>query len=119
MINVRRSLTALLVLAFPATAGAAPFGELPSQRVAGGSACLAPTGAPGELSRWARGGGEVLAATPDGLGAPARIRFGELPGCPRVVSDCMRRRPRSHRPPHPSKSLRRSSPTIDADTCVR
>lgn len=49
--SVWRQLTLLTVLAFPATASAAPFGELPFQRVATGTGCLAPTGAPGELSR--------------------------------------------------------------------
>ena len=68
-------LALLIALALPA-----PLGELPFQRVKDGAACLAPTGAPGELSRWADGGAEVLAAGADGLGRPALVPFGELSG---------------------------------------
>ncbi len=77
----------LVVLALPASAAAAPLGELPFQRARDGAACLAPTGAPGELSRWAEGGAEVLAAGANGFGRPALVRFGELPGCPRAAAD--------------------------------
>jgi hypothetical protein len=77
----------LVALAVPASAGAAPLGELPFQRVADGAACLAPTGAPGEMSRSAEGGAEVLAARADGLGRPALVPLGELPGCPRAAAD--------------------------------
>jgi hypothetical protein len=82
-----RVLLALAMLAFPATATAAPYGALPSQRVAGGTACTAPTGAPGELSRWTRRGVELLVATPDGLRATGAVAFGALTGCPRVAAD--------------------------------
>jgi len=82
-----RGLTLLVALALPVSASAAPLGELPFQRVPDGTACLAPTGAPGELSRWAEGGAEVLTAGPEGFGRPALVRLGELPGCPRVDAD--------------------------------
>ena len=83
--SCRRAL--LIGLVLPASAGAAPLGELPFERVPRGTACLAPTGAPGELSRWAEGGAEVLAAREDGLGRPALVPFGALPGCPRAAAD--------------------------------
>src|SRR3954469_11103290 len=80
-------LALVIALAAPASAPGAPLGELPFQRVAHGTACLAPTGAPGELSRWAEGGAEVLAAEADGLGRPTLVALGELPGCPRAAAD--------------------------------
>ena len=87
MSSALRRLALLVALVLPASAAAAPLGELPFQRVPDGAACLAPTGAPGELSRWAEGGAEVLAAGADGLGRPALVPFGELPGCPRAAAD--------------------------------
>jgi hypothetical protein len=80
-------LVLLIALVLPRSAAGAPLGELPFQRVPQGVACLAPTGAPGELSRWAEGGAEVLAAGVNGLERPALVRFGELPGCPRAAAD--------------------------------
>ena len=74
-------------LALPASAAAAPFGELPFQHAPAGTTCLAATGAPGELSRWAEAGMELLAADANGLGHSALVPFGELPGCPRVAAD--------------------------------
>ena len=87
MSSALRQLALLIALVVPASAAAAPLGELPFQRVPDGAACLAPTGAPGELSRWAEGGAEVLAAGADGLRPPALVPFGELPGCPRAAAD--------------------------------
>jgi len=81
------SLVLLIALVVPGLAAAAPLGELPFQRVSHGAACLAPTGAPGELSRWAEGGAEVLAGGVDGLGRPAPVPLGKLPGCPRAAAD--------------------------------
>ncbi|WP_169542158.1 hypothetical protein [Solirubrobacter soli] len=81
-----RVLTLLIALALPASAGAAPLAELPFQRVADGATCMAPTGAPGEMSRWAERGAEVLGATPDGLGRPALVPLGKLTGCPRAAA---------------------------------
>src|SRR4051794_3232982 len=77
----------VLALAAPASAAGAAFGELPFQRVRHGGACLAPTGAPGELSRWAPRGAEVLTAQRGGLGRPALVALGNLPGCPRAAAD--------------------------------
>ncbi len=62
MPNALGQLAVLIALGFPSSAAAATLGELPFQRAPDGAACLAPTGAPGELSRWAEGGAEVLAA---------------------------------------------------------
>jgi hypothetical protein len=87
LLSTATAFALLIALALPASAAAAPLGELPFQRVPPGATCLAPTGAPGELSRWAKGGAEILAATADGLGRPARVPFGELPGCPRAAAD--------------------------------
>src|SRR4051812_20814587 len=80
------SMVLVLALAAPASAAGAAFGELPFQRVRHGGACLAPTGAPGELSRWAPGGAEVLTAEGRGLGRPALVALGNLPGCPRAAA---------------------------------
>ncbi|MDA0170086.1 hypothetical protein OJ998_13395 [Solirubrobacter taibaiensis] len=79
----------LAALVFTAPAAAAPLGERPFERVPGGSACLAPTGAPGELSRRSPRGAEVLVAAAGGLGRPTVVPLGplNLDGCPRVVSD--------------------------------
>ena len=87
MQRISNALAVVVALALPASAGAAPFGELPFQRVPDGAACLRPTGAPGELSRWAKGGAEVLTASSGGFGRAVLVPFGELPGCPRVAGD--------------------------------
>ena len=76
-----------LFVALPASVAAAPLGELPFQHVPDGAACLAPTGAPGELSRRDAGDTVVVSAGADGLGRPALVPFGELPGCPRAAAD--------------------------------
>ncbi len=78
-------LAALLVM--PASAAAAPFGELPFQPVSGGAACLRPTGAPGELMRWYEGGAEVLAVQPSGLVPITRVPLARRIACPAVASD--------------------------------
>ena len=83
--SVRLSL--LIAVALPASASAAPLVELPFQRAPAGTGCQAPTGSPGELSRWAEGGAAVLSAGPGGLGRPALVALGELPGCPRVAAN--------------------------------
>jgi hypothetical protein len=84
---LRLALALLVVLVLPSSAAAAPLGELPFQPVRAGAACLAPTGAPGELSRWAEGGAEILVAGAGGLGRPLKVPFGALPGCPRAAAD--------------------------------
>ncbi len=84
---MKRLLIALLLLAFPAPAAAAPFGELPFRPVTGGAACLRPTGAPGELVRWYEGGAEVLAVQPSGLVPVTRVPLGRRIECPVVASD--------------------------------
>lgn len=85
MSRLPRHCVVLIALALPASAGAAPLGELPFQRLADGAACQAPTGAPGELSRWAEGGAEVLTVGADGAGRPLPVPLGELTGCPRAA----------------------------------
>src|SRR5690242_1638966 len=64
-----RILPALAVLALfaPATASAAPFGELPFQPVKGPAVCLQATGAPGELLRQNQTTAPFLTAGPGGL----------------------------------------------------
>ena len=89
--SVRLSL--LIAVALPASASAAPLVELPFQRRQAGTGCQAPTGSPGELSRWAEGGAAVLSAGPGGLGRPAVVALGELPGCPRVAANAVLARP--------------------------
>jgi hypothetical protein len=82
-----RRVLMLLLLAFPAPAAAAPFGEVPFRPVSGGAACLSPTGAPGEVVRWYDGGAEVLAVQPSGLVPVTRVPLGRRIGCPVVASD--------------------------------
>src|SRR3954454_13380042 len=76
-----------LLLLMPATADAAPFGELPFQSLPGPARCLRATGVPGELVRWAPDGVEFFQATRSGFGPPAHVVLGEASGvCPIVVS---------------------------------
>jgi hypothetical protein len=80
---MRRALiVAALVLATPASASAAPFGELPFRPVSGAATCLRATGAPAELVRWVAGGAEVLQAGPDGLVPVTTVPLGKLRDCP-------------------------------------
>src|SRR4051794_4439236 len=80
---LRRPLfAALLVLAAPATAEAAPFGELPFQPVKGGVSCLRATGAPGELVAWAPDGARFVHATATGVADAGGVRLGPPSGCP-------------------------------------
>src|SRR5688572_10294405 len=87
MSSARRQLILLAMLAFPASAEAAPYGTLPFTRIPGGSACVSPTGAPGEILRWTEGGVELLTATADGLRSTSGVPLGSLRGCPRVAAD--------------------------------
>src|SRR5262245_43629148 len=79
----RLALALLILAAIPATASAAPFGELPPLTVKSPARCLRATGAPGEVVRWAPGGADFLQATPSGFGAPVHVKldggFGECP----------------------------------------
>ena len=87
MSSARRQLILLAMLVFPASAEAAPYGTLPFTRLPDGTACVSPTGAPGEILRWTEGGVELLAATADGLRGADGVALGKLHGCPRVASD--------------------------------
>lgn len=87
MSSARRQLILLAMLAFPASAEAAPYGTLPFTRLPDGSACVSPTGAPGEILRWTEGGVELLTATADGLRGTDGVPLGRLRGCPRVAAD--------------------------------
>src|SRR6478735_2735504 len=87
MSSARRQLILLAMLAFPASAEAASYGTLPFTRLPDGTACVSPTGAPGEILRWTEGGVELLAATADGLRGADGVALGKLHGCPRVASD--------------------------------
>src|SRR5262249_28131144 len=74
---------AVVALALPASAAAAPFGELASLPSAPRPECLSATGAPGELVRWAANGAQLLRATPAGFaGAPLVALGGRPEGCP-------------------------------------
>jgi hypothetical protein len=85
---MRRALiTAALLFAAPATATAAPFGELPFRPVSGAATCLQATGAPGELVRWVRDGAEVLEARADGLVPVTTVPLGKLRDCPAAAGD--------------------------------
>jgi len=50
--------------------GVRGYGTLPFTRLPDGTACVSPTGAPGEILRWTEGGVELLTATADGLRVP-------------------------------------------------
>jgi hypothetical protein len=86
---MRAPLTALaFLLALPATAAAAPFGEpslLPVDDVAG---CVVATGAPGELARAAGSGVQLLQASPAGLtvGPTLATDDDDSHGCPLVAA---------------------------------
>lgn len=82
---LRTSLIALVLLALPAAASASPFGELPFQPAGGAAACLRPTGKPGELVRWARGGVQLLEARADGLHPTGGLPLGTYINCPEVA----------------------------------
>jgi hypothetical protein len=76
-----------LSLLVPATASAAPFGELPFQAVNGSATCLRATGTPGELVRSTRNGAEILQAGAAGLMPVANLPFvGETSSCPRAAA---------------------------------
>src|SRR5688572_10014997 len=84
---MRATVAALaMLLAMPASAAAAPFGELPFRSVSGGAGCLRPTDAPGELVRWYDGGAEVLAVQSSGLVPVTRVPLGRRIACPVVAS---------------------------------
>jgi hypothetical protein len=82
---VRSLLAFALLLAAPASASAAPFGELPFRPVESGATCLRATGVPGELVRWTRGGVELLAARSDGLTTIGTLAVGTPSQCPAVA----------------------------------
>jgi hypothetical protein len=85
---LRRSLFAtILVLAAPATASAAPFGELPSTAVSGSATCLRATGAPGELVRSSPSGARFLNVTSAGATDAGGVVTGVASAeCPRVAA---------------------------------
>ncbi len=82
---VRSLLAFALLLAAPASASAAPFGELPFRPVDSSAACLQATGAPGELMRWTRDGVEFLHARADGLTPAGTLAVGTTNRCPTVA----------------------------------
>ena len=83
----RLPLALAFLLLIPATAGAAPFGELPFETLQSPARCLRATGVPGELVRWARDGAEVFQANRSGFGAPVHVVLGEAPAiCPIVAA---------------------------------
>jgi hypothetical protein len=79
----RLALALLILAAAPASAAAAPFGELAPLAVKSPARCLRATGAPGEVVRWAPGGADFLQATAAGFSTPVHVtlsdRFGECP----------------------------------------
>jgi hypothetical protein len=66
-------LTLALPLALPATASAAPFGELGFRPAGGTATCLRATGLPGELVRSTATGAQFLQAGPAGLTPRAEV----------------------------------------------
>ena len=74
---------ALLV---PPAASAAPFAELPFQSIPGGTTCLRPTGAPGELVAWAPGGARFMRAGAFGLSAATTVDLGDPRTCPAAAA---------------------------------
>jgi hypothetical protein len=77
---------ALAVLA-PATANAAPVGELPFAATGAAATCLRATGAPGELVRSSRTGARFLQAGPAGIAESGFVETGTPQAeCPQVAS---------------------------------
>ena len=83
-ITVRLLVALVLLLAAPAGASAAPFGELPSQRT-GIANCVRATGAPGELVRRSNGGAAVLQAGATGLTQVAELAA-DSTDCPQAAA---------------------------------
>src|SRR6478736_5578624 len=79
--------SAVLTLALPATAAAAPFEELPFREVPTAAVCVRATGVPGELLRWSRGGITLMQARADGLQDVGTVTLGTLTLCPEVAAD--------------------------------
>ncbi len=62
-----------------------PFAQLPIMPVPSAAACLAATGAPGEISRWTPTGLELMSVSSTGLHATGAVRLGRLVDCPAVA----------------------------------
>ncbi|WP_028067144.1 hypothetical protein [Solirubrobacter soli] len=77
---------AVLALALPATASAAPFGDLPFQALKGPAVCLRATGAPGELVRQTETTAPFLTAAPAGLTAGGVLPTDGAQDCVEVAS---------------------------------
>src|SRR5262249_1385392 len=84
---MRTALAVAALALFPSVAPAAPFGELPFRPVTSVASCLAPTGVPGGVVRWAAGGAELLDATAGGLGTQAALGLGTVRTCPAAAVD--------------------------------
>jgi hypothetical protein len=76
-----------VTLLVPATASAAPFGEVPSAPVSGSATCLRATGAPGELMRSSPTGARFLTATAAGIADAGVVSIGNAEAeCPQVAA---------------------------------
>jgi hypothetical protein len=84
----RSLLTAALVLGVvPASASAAPFGEVGFRPAGGTATCLRATGLPGELVRSTATGAQFLQASPGGLTPVADVASeGEAQACPQAAA---------------------------------
>jgi hypothetical protein len=84
----RRLLTLALLLGLPATASAAPFGELGFRAAGGVATCLRATGLPGELVRSTATGAQFLQAGPAGLTPVADVRSdgNDAGACPQAAA---------------------------------
>ena len=72
--SVRPLVALVLLLAAPASASAAPFGELPSIATTTFADCTRATGAPGEIVQRINGGAAVQRLGPSGLTEVAALR---------------------------------------------
>jgi hypothetical protein len=79
------STAAVLLAVLPASASAAPFGELPFRPAGGTATCLRATGYPGEVVRSTKTGAEFLQATSAGL-VPVAAVNGPASRCPVVAA---------------------------------
>lgn len=78
---------AAVIFGLPATAHAAPFGELPFAATGAVATCLRATGAPGELVRSSRTGARFLRVGSAGLADSGFVATGAPQGeCPQVAS---------------------------------
>src|SRR4051812_12929309 len=77
----------LVVLLIPASASAAPLGEVPPLDLRGDQYCVRATGVPGELAVPTPNGMRLVQATRDGLRADRELKLGASFDCGTVAGN--------------------------------